>query len=942
MFDPSKLNLDEPTPKNNGQTSQTGNADDTNTQPKVDILAETEISPTPVEPVKPVVQNTPVTPETPQPKVDVLSEAEIYSPKKATEQSINKELQSKEMNQPKLVSHKPEAVIFDVNLQSLKDIIQYLLNNKYDYVTFEPDTEKVTVIFRKDQTIAEKKYIPYPKYSGILLKAKETVKLNLAETELEQEGKARIVLDNKTYDTIAKTVPSKAGEKLFFKTVLSKNQEKAKQAKKKSSLAQMLSFLSAILIILLIIWGTFLSFVVLNAKTIDDVRFFENLGINLNQINNFIGTVVTITFLLILLIEFIALVVSLFKFILTKKEYKKKKLKFAIISTILLILTVITASTWMFIDRKVQQLPQWALEARGEVQMYDNARLISDQFSKEDAYISDSSALIWPVEAKFDVTVLTKKEAQKWLKVRKYIWEFNDEEIVTTEPELIKTFDKKWITNVKLTLEEIDAAGSIVNKNMEKLPIINISALVNITSENLKTGGKRYTLDASDLKVRGQAVWYDLANLKEPKFIGYKYITDTPITEDTLMGLYMKNASREEEVLDQIFILKWENQKNLAAKISYQASIGNDLEYTISAKNIVTDTGTGWVDTFKWIIDDKEYTKEANFIKLEESSTIKHIFKKYGTHTITLQITDLAGNTQTITKELEINKSLTLKSKLRILSEKEVVDSRYDAPMHEYFIDNLPVPTKVQFDARFLRAQNPNYYLKDIEWDFNNDKDVDAKGKKASFDILKSGTRTVKVNYIFENKRNPEEIVNLTETLYFESIQKDAILDFKVIKTSDYIPTKVKVDASKSMVKGKDISKFVWDFGDGTPPQAGDSIVDGHYYNKEWDYEIKLTIVTSDGEKHHASKKLILKPTPQEAKIRVSMKNAPTFQEIDFSSAQSTGEIIGYFWEFGDGESSSKANPSHSYKKSGKYEVKLRLDYRNNNFKEATQIIEIE
>ena len=48
--------------------------------------------------------------------------------------------------------------------------------------------------------------------------------------------------------------------------------------------------------------------------------------------------------------------------------------------------------------------------------------------------------------------------------------------------------------------------------------------------------------------------------------------------------------------------------------------------------------------------------------------------------------------------------------------------------------------------------------------------------------------------------------------------------------------------------------------------------------------------------------------------------------EVTFSSKRSTDpekSIVGYLWDFGDGESSSKANPIHTYEENGAYEVTL-------------------
>jgi microbial collagenase len=76
-------------------------------------------------------------------------------------------------------------------------------------------------------------------------------------------------------------------------------------------------------------------------------------------------------------------------------------------------------------------------------------------------------------------------------------------------------------------------------------------------------------------------------------------------------------------------------------------------------------------------------------------------------------------------------------------------------------------------------------------------------------------------------------------------------------------------------------------------------------------------------------------------KIKASMtKDIPVNQEIDFLSTDSTGQIVRYYWEFGDGTSSSEANPSHAFKKAGTYVVKLTLDFANNNV--MTNQIEIQ
>ncbi|MGB2110918.1 MAG: PKD domain-containing protein [Patescibacteria group bacterium] len=62
---------------------------------------------------------------------------------------------------------------------------------------------------------------------------------------------------------------------------------------------------------------------------------------------------------------------------------------------------------------------------------------------------------------------------------------------------------------------------------------------------------------------------------------------------------------------------------------------------------------------------------------------------------------------------------------------------------------------------------------------------------------------------------------------------------------------------------------------------------------------------------------------------------------MDFLSDDSQGQITAYFWDFGDGNNSTQANPTHAYQKAGNYTVTLRLDFANNNVLEETVEMEI-
>ena len=71
------------------------------------------------------------------------------------------------------------------------------------------------------------------------------------------------------------------------------------------------------------------------------------------------------------------------------------------------------------------------------------------------------------------------------------------------------------------------------------------------------------------------------------------------------------------------------------------------------------------------------------------------------------------------------------------------------------------------------------------------------------------------------------------------------------------------------------------------------------------------------------------------------MKKTSIWQWINFYSNWSDGNIVWYFWDFWDGETSTEANPTHSYSKEWIYDVELKLDFDNNNILKDMVKIEI-
>lgn len=835
--------------------------------------------------------------------------------------------------------------IIDINISSIKDLLNILTWNNYDFLTIEPNYQDVKIRFFKDSIEKDIKNIKFPIYSQILIKTKSIAKLNIEETEKEQEWVWEVILNSKTYKFISKTSPSNFWEKVFIKL-----EEINKQIKKewtKMSVWQIFSFIWTIAFVSLIVWWGFISFVVLNANTVDDVKFFSSIWISLNDINTFILKVVTIIFSILVFLETILLIIFLFKFGLTKKEFKQKKIKYLIFSIIFFIVTFSTATAWMYIDQKIKSLPNWQEMAYWLIQIYDNSKLTSERFDKEWALLKDTTNLIWPIQVKFDLTYFADKEIKSWMKINKYIWDFWwGESVETQTPTAIKNFDKKWNYKISLIIEEIDLKGATIEKVVEDIPNIELSYVVEIEEKKLNNWWKQLKIDASSLKELWKIQWYSLdewVDFDIWKSIAEGYILNywKPIFEESIIWMYIKRNDKESEELDKVFIITGEIESSLNWEISYNRSTENDLEFEFKVDNVSVDSWNWFVEKYKWTIWGKEKTNIWDIEKPTESSKYIHKFETTWIYEVKVLLEDSAWNTKELKTTIDVKNEVKLKGNLKILNKDQLItDYKYDKKNNEYYIDWIWTPTKLTIDAKEISTDNYVYNLDKVNWDFDSNWDIDESWKNVDYDLNSVWNHNITVEYIFVHRKEKDNKVIIKEKLFIEAVKKEADINFTIEKDSEYAPVIVKLDWSKSQVKDDDIVKFLWDFWD-WETDTRDSVVQWHKYSSAWDYTIKLTIVTESWKEYSTKKQLVLKPKPQSVKIGASMKTSDTEHWIDFSSNESQWQIVEYFWDFWDWSTSTEANPTHEYKKPWTYTVKLKVDFINNNVMEDEMEIKI-
>jgi len=144
------------------------------------------------------------------------------------------------------------------------------------------------------------------------------------------------------------------------------------------------------------------------------------------------------------------------------------------------------------------------------------------------------------------------------------------------------------------------------------------------------------------------------------------------------------------------------------------------------------------------------------------------------------------------------------------------------------------------------------------------------------------------------------------------------VASFVTDTTSGNIPLVVRFADTSSGVP----NKWSWSFGDGTTSTIGNPT---HPYTKAGTYSVKLTVSNGAGSSTITKNNFLKITIPQKpvAAFSGSSTSGTTPLNVLFTD-KSTGSPNAWRWSFGDGQTSTQQNPTHTYSKVGKYTVILR------------------
>ena len=308
---------------------------------------------------------------------------------------------------------------------------------------------------------------------------------------------------------------------------------------------------------------------------------------------------------------------------------------------------------------------------------------------------------------------------------------------------------------------------------------------------------------------------------------------------------------------------------------------------------------------------------EWHFSRLSNMKTGKTIdisFGKEGTVLCTLKLWDEEGNTKEETITFVVKK-IPAKPKAKFTSTPKAGTSVFSPA-------RIVVGTEVQFDASSSEG-GKGERITEYEWDFDGDDIVDATGKEVTHVYDALGKQKVTLT-VWNSAKEKEKV-----SQFFDVRGQDLTAVITANPENPRVPCVVSLDGSLSSCTDCKILGYEWDFGDGkTSPLTGAQVQ--HEYNEVGVFPVTLTVHT-EKETAKTTKNIFCRETAVRACFTATKLTGSSPLKTTFTPECSTGTIVSWKWDFGDGTQSSEQIPTHLFTTPGTYSVSLRVTDNSGN-----------
>lgn len=293
--------------------------------------------------------------------------------------------------------------------------------------------------------------------------------------------------------------------------------------------------------------------------------------------------------------------------------------------------------------------------------------------------------------------------------------------------------------------------------------------------------------------------------------------------------------------------------------------------------------------------------------------TAEYTYTQYGTYEAKLRVTDNNGETSTTTVEILVDEGLQPNGTIDVELEED--GTAYVGQSYYFDVSD---------------ASSPNGEIEKYAWDFG-DGSTPTKNKTAKHTYEDAGTYTVTLTLTDEEGETGETTLEI-EVVTAESAPTVVITtdqswsDEEETTITGKVPFTVTFYGDESTDPDDNITNYEWDLdGDGEVDEVGEGTE--YTYEETGTYKATLYIQDAAGSEVQGSITVVVESQGLNADITAATLTGEVPLAVTFDASGSSypeGEIVNYFWEFGDGTTRyDTAEISYTYDEVGTFEAKV-------------------
>ncbi|KKR25634.1 MAG: PKD domain containing protein [Candidatus Peregrinibacteria bacterium GW2011_GWE2_39_6] len=668
-------------------------------------------------------------------------------------------------------------------------------------------------------------------------------------------------------------------------------QKEIKDHKKKKKLLFVL--LGAILFVFFLVFA--LAFFMLSQGGGSN-PLLQLFGLSEEQLYPFLINIANLFFGLFVFISFILAVIGAFMTAMAKrdnKEGKKKGIMLLIVGLIcFMFFAMVWAASYFYLQQKKAQ---YATESQGTVEYIVTTPRNTTNLTAPAVIEFDASKL--PVDP-LRVTIIS------------YFWDFGDGSTATGSVVSHRYLGKgeadgRYLVTLVVTYRDNKTSEEAKESFMVDVVFVNekVNAFFTATpetgaiplvvhfdaSQSVDPDGE---IESYDWDLNGDGNYGDADGV----FVDYTYSKFGTYT----VKLRVTDNNKDSSVATKDIVVK-EDAKPVAS-INFAYESGNILypgkSYFFEPKGASSPNGA--IEKYEWDFGDGTV--------VTRNKNAQHVYDMPGTYTVVLKMTDEEQAIGEVSLEIKVESPES--ASVAIITTNHVWDDEQRTSI------TGEVPFSVKFSAE--DSLDPDNNIVDYGWDIDGDGVVDGAGIDFEYTYQKAGeyVATLSVEDASGNVTKTSIGVTVEEQSLVASITADTL--------NGEIPLIVNFDASGSSYPSGKIVNYLWDFGNGIT-RYDDAQV-SYTFNEVGTFTVVVKAIASDGKETTASLFINVLPVSLSACFESNVDSGKAPLIVTFNPGCSSGTVMTYRWDFGDGNLSYTRKPTHTFEKAGTYTVVLTVE----------------